>query len=78
MQVLQLKYYNERLGIGLADWKTAFLLAEGKATPLRLKPELHRWQLVYRVPGSSRRFSYRQVKRHLMKALVRIIIPAPL
>lgn len=70
-----IQYYNDALKIGLVDWQTAFLFDEQQPLPVQLKTELHRGQLVYRVPGSSRRISYRQIKKQLVKRIIRVTIP---
>lgn len=70
-----IQYYNEVLQIGLVDWQTAFLFDEQGQMPVRLKPELHRGLLVYRAPGSSKRISYQQVKKQLVKRVIRVNIP---
>lgn len=69
------QYYNETLQIGLVDWQTAFLFDEQLQSTVQLKTELHRGQLVYRLPGSSRRISYRQVKKQLVKRVIKVNVP---
>ena len=63
VQTIEIKFVNQKLKIGLADWRTVYLLS-----PLtRLHVELHRGRLVYRARGSDKRYSYRQLKKDLIK-----------
>jgi hypothetical protein len=49
-----LKYWNEKLHIGLKDWRAVFLLDKDA---LPLIPEVYKGNLVYRQKGSSKRYS---------------------
>jgi hypothetical protein len=69
-----LKYYNEQLRIGLADWKTVFVFNKS-SQPVQMQPEFQRGQLVYRIPGSSQRISYRKLKKGLIKKAMEVFIP---
>jgi hypothetical protein len=68
-----LKYYNEQLQIGLADWKTVFLFNAHKQ-PIQMQPEFHRGQLVYSIPGNSKRISYRKIKKDLIRKATEVIV----
>ena len=61
--MIVLKYWNPALQIGLADWKRVYQFPKKE---LMIK-EIHQGQLHYRLPGSSRRISYKQLKKGLQK-----------
>ena len=67
-----ISYYNPNLKIGLQDVRNAWLLSD---SPTKLSTALHRGNLVYRVPGSDKRISYRKLKKGLLKK--QIIINQP-
>ena len=58
-----LKYWNPAYQIGIADWKQVYQFPK-KELMIR---EIHQGQLCYRLRGSARRISYRQLKRGLQK-----------
>jgi hypothetical protein len=62
-QIIELKYYNQRLQIGIADWKTVYLLIN---QPVQLFPEVNKGKLMYRAKGSAKRFSYSDIKKDLI------------
>lgn len=64
MQKLQLKYINKELKVGMVDWKQVYLL---HPKVIQLKPEVDKGRLVYRAKGASRRISYAQIKKGLVK-----------
>jgi hypothetical protein len=55
-----IKYFNPGLGVGMQDIRNAWLLG---AEPVRLIASLHRGNLVFRVPGSRKRISYKLLKK---------------
>ena len=57
-----LKYWNEQLQIGLADWKNVYQFPQQI-----LHKEIHQGTLCYRLKGSSKRISYHQLKKGLIK-----------
>ena len=63
-QKIQLHYYNPKVNVGMGTWQTVFLLS---AEPVMLVPEVFRGNLIYRQKGSTRRISYQQIKRGLVK-----------
>lgn len=69
-QVIQLKYFNTALQIGLVSWREAWLL---HPAPVPLQAEVDKGRLVYRARGSARRITYQQVKKGL-KATTRTIV----
>ncbi len=73
-KTIELKYINERLQIGLADVKHAYLLTPS-LTPLIA--EVYKGNLVYRAKGTTRRISYKEVKKGLVKRRVVIVENLP-
>lgn len=70
-QEVLLKYYNPALQIGLCSWREVYLLC---GTPEKLVIETWRGNLVYRVKGSSHRYSYKAIKTGLQTKRIRIFI----
>jgi hypothetical protein len=68
-----LQYYHPTLRIGLEDIRNAWLLL---ASPVKLTTTLHRGDLVFRIPVSGKRVSYRTLKKGLIKK--RIVIKQPI
>ena len=64
IEKIELYYINHRLQIGLSDVKHAYLLAPG-FTPLIT--EVYKGNLVYRVKGTTKRISYKELKKDLVK-----------
>lgn len=64
VQILKLRYLNAHLHIGMANWKKVYLLYPAVTF---LHPEVERGRLVYRAKGSSKRYSYTQIKKGLLK-----------
>ena len=58
------------LQIGIADWKNVYQFPQQQL----LQKEIHQGKLGYRLKGSSRRISYDQIKKGLVKR--EIILPA--
>ena len=63
-----LKYYNAKLQIGLADWKTVYQFRQAE----KLMTEIHQGNLYYRSRGSAGRISYRQIRQGLEKKEIRL------
>ena len=63
-----LKYYNAKLQIGLADWKTVYQFPQAE----KLMTEIHQGNLYYRSRGSAGRISYRQIRQGLEKKEIRL------
>jgi len=74
VQKIQLNYINERLQIGLVNWREAYLLSP---QVLALQVEVDRGRLIYRLKGSNRRISYTTLKKGLVKKSQWIEIEAP-
>jgi hypothetical protein len=58
-----LKYWNAQLQIGFADWKNVYQFPQQQI----LQKEIHQCKLCYRLKGSSKRISYRQLKKGLIR-----------
>jgi hypothetical protein len=71
-ETITIRYYNPELKIGLQDVRNAWLMTE---QPIKLSASLHQGGLVYRIPVSQKRISYRTLKRGLIKK--QIIIRQP-
>lgn len=74
MEQVVLKYWNEKLRIGLKDWRSAYLFDKGLTL---LNPEVYKGNLVYRAKGSFRRYSYKEIKQGIVKKKVVINIHLP-
>ena len=48
----------------MVDWRTVYLLNK---EPVLLKPEVYKGSLVYRMPGSSKRWRYADFKTGAVK-----------
>ena len=58
-----LKYYNEKLQIGMADWKTVYQFPQAE----KLIMKIHQGNLYYQSRGSAGRISYKQIKEGLQQ-----------
>ena len=61
---LHFLYYNPGLKIAFNNWRQVYLLQQ---IPVLLNPSIHRGALVYRLPGSKKRISYKKIKQGLVK-----------
>ena len=61
--MIELKYWNETLQIGMADWKTVYKFPQKEL----MVHEQHQGNLYYRCKGSDKRISYKQLKKRLQK-----------
>ncbi|MEO6330310.1 MAG: hypothetical protein ABIO55_15355 [Ginsengibacter sp.] len=57
-------HFHPLLNIGLQDIRSVWLLTN---TPVKLTTTLHRGNLVFRIPVSGKRISYRSLKKGLVK-----------
>ena len=64
MIFLHFSYYNPGLKIAFNNWRQVYLVQQ---TPVLLNPSIHRGALVYRLPGSKKRISYKKIKQGLVK-----------
>lgn len=74
MEQIVLRYWNDELHIGMDDWRTVYLF---QRIPVQLVPEVYKGNLVYRLPQSSKRFSYLAIKKGLKRKrrIVEIVYP---
>lgn len=63
-EYLVINYIHPGLGIGLQNIRNAWL---PENEPVKLTTTLHRGNLIYRIPGSGKRISYRTLKKGLIK-----------
>jgi len=63
MIFLRFSYYNPVLKIAFNNWREVYLVQQ---PPVLLNPSIHRGALVYRLPGSKKRISYKKIKQGLM------------
>lgn len=69
------KLFNPQLKIGLVSWREAWLFDD--EFPEKLFIEVHKGNLVFRKRGSSERFSYKQIKKGLIRKKIFIKEPPP-
>jgi hypothetical protein len=75
MPTIICKYYNPHLNIALGNWNQVFFIpTDVHLKPVALVPEYYRGALVYRLPGSSKRFSYKLLKKNLVPAKTVIVV----
>lgn len=67
-----LRYVHPVLNLGMQDIKTVWLLGN---EPVQLITTLHQGNLVYRIPGSRKRISYRMLKKGLIKKELIVRLP---
>ena len=70
---LIIKYFHPVYNIGLQDIRNAWFLEK---SPVKLVTTVYRGNLIFRLPGSGKRISYRMLKKGLVKKT--IIIRQPL
>ena len=66
MQKIILKYYNPVLKISSANGIRLIFINQEDNLAIKLIPEYYKGGLVYRMPGSSKTFSYKRLKAHLL------------
>lgn len=64
---IYLKYIHPFLNLGMEDIKNVWLLSD---KPVKLQTRVHRGSLVYRMPFSGKRISYKTLKKGLIKKTV--------
>jgi hypothetical protein len=75
MPIIICKYYNPNLKIALGKWNQAFFIpTDVHLKPVALVPEYYRGALVFRLPGSSKRISYKLLKKNLVPAVTEIVV----
>jgi hypothetical protein len=74
MPTIICKYYNPHLKIALGKWNQAFFIpTDVHLKRVALVPEYYRGALVFRLPGSSKRISYKLLKKDLVPAITVIV-----
>mgnify|MGYP003496123392 CR=1 FL=1 len=63
VQMIILKYWNPQYEIAFADWQNVYQFPQ----KIKMLREVYRGELYYRMPGSCKRISYKQLKRGLQK-----------
>ncbi len=74
MEQIVCKYYNPKLNIAMQDWRSVYLIND---KVIRLLPEMYKGNLVYRIAGKSKRYSYAEIKKHLVIKTSIINLPQP-
>lgn len=74
MQKLILKYYNPVLKIVLGNWNQVFHIPEEGGSPIALSPEYYKGCLVFRLPKSSKRISYKAIRSYLEYKITTVFI----
>jgi hypothetical protein len=67
-----INYYHPGYNIGLQDIRNAWLLTY---PPVRLSTSIYRGNLVFRIPITGKRISYRSLKKGLIKKRLSIKVP---
>ena len=67
--MIKLKYWNPFYQIALADWQHVYQFPAKE----KMQQEVYRGSLYYRLRGSSRRISYKQLKMGLQRKDMGII-----
>lgn len=70
-----INYFHPGYNIGLQDIRNAWLLS---STPVRLSTCIYRGSLIYRIPVTGKRVSYRSLKKGLIKKTIRLRLPIQL
>lgn len=71
-EVLIIRYFHPVYNIGLQDIRNAWLLEK---SPIKLATSVYRGNLIFRLPGSGKRISYRILKKGLVKKTISIRQP---
>ena len=75
MLLVKFTYYNPVLKIAFNNWRQVYLV---KDPPVLLKPVIHRGALVYRLPDTGKRISYKKLKQGMVNREISIWIdPLP-
>lgn len=70
-----IRYFHPGFNIGLQDIRNAWLLYQ---PPVKLITTIYRGNLVFRLPGSGKRVSYRTLKKGLVKKTIVLKLPVQL
>jgi hypothetical protein len=64
LQEIKIRYFNESLQMAIVDWREVYIL---KPHFKRLNIEVDEGKLIYYAKGSSRKFSYKRLKKGLLR-----------
>ncbi len=67
-----IRHFHPGYNIGLQDIRNAWLLHR---SPVKLSTTIYRGNLIFRVPGSGKRISYRTLKKGLVKRTIILKLP---
>ncbi len=67
-----ISHFHPVFNIGLQDVRNAWLLSK---PAVKLTTTIYRGNLIFRVPGSGKRISYRTLKKGLIRKKIMIPIP---
>jgi hypothetical protein len=70
-----IRYFHPVYNVGLQDIRNAWLLNE---PPVKLTTTTYRGNLIFRMPGSGKRISYRTLKKGLVKKTIVLSQPVNL
>lgn len=73
-QTIKCSYYNPLYQIAFSNWRELYLLTEKEGFTL-LTVEVYQGQLAYRCKGSSKRISWQNIKKGLLKKEVFLYLP---
>lgn len=73
-QTIKCSYYNPVYQIAFSNWRELYLLKEKEGFEL-LAVEVYQGQLAYRSKGSSKRITWHNIKKGLLKKEVLLYLP---
>ena len=75
LEEVVIRYFHPAYNIGLQDIRNAWLLNK---PPVKLTTTIYRGNLIFRMPGSGKRISYRTLKKGLIKKTIVLRFPIEL
>ncbi len=72
---ITIRYFHPVLKIGMQDIRNLWLL---EPVPVKLINSLHQGNLVYRIPRSGKRISYKTLKKGLIRKTIILRFPVEL
>lgn len=75
MKKIILNYYNPGYKIAMGKWNEVFYLPGDGGKAVELLPECYKGRLVFRLPGSSQRLSYKTIKAGLKNQTMTVCVP---
>jgi hypothetical protein len=64
LEEIQIKYIHPALNVGIENIRSVWLLS---ATPSKLTASIHQGNLIFRIPVTGKRISYKTLKKGLIK-----------